>query len=641
MSGQKPIITIPIGAETTELEEALRLIEQLKAEAASVGSDLKAKFQTPRTATPFNGQSSDKKNPFNALRSAANDPKLNGPGSFISRFDRSSRDSARSWGAIEKSTTNVFRSLVNINRSGAGFNSLLRGFGGIGGAAGALTAGALGSVLAAINNLSDKNKQARALGLPIGSAQAFDANFDKFGLSSESLRSIADAQGDVNRWGTFVAAGLRPEQIQREDPEQLAVDFYRAASQKFKTWMSQGLPATTLAKTYGFTDLASVEQLRTGSSYSEDDWGRAQFNYLQDAQRNAVNQGTADQATATKAALSSDWNAAINAFDTQLANAAPEVEALGKAASDAAVRFINFLGPQAKNVLDALQSDQPQPRSPNYPPTITGGLTKLGYGLRDTVPKLATTGTLLTNQKPQSPSWDWRHPFGTLQHTDSTQSSAVQSSAAPSTAARAAFNTAPPAREWIQQALPVVADIESGGNPKAMNSKSGAAGLYGIMPSNARAYGIDPTDPKASQGVATALLTDYFRRYKGDRAKALAAYNWGPGNAKNPRLDADIAAHGDDWLRYAPSETREYLYKAEQRGLDVFGDDTADRAYVRSMHLAHLAEHVGKAVSNAVSDGGGARFRKPDPININNTVTVDVSVPPGHSVSVTAGGIPQ
>ncbi len=44
-----------------------------------------------------------------------------------------------------------------------------------------------------------------------------------------------------------------------------------------------------------------------------------------------------------------------------------------------------------------------------------------------------------------------------------------------------------------------------------------------------------------------------LKRY-GDYPKTFGAYNAGPG-----RVDALIAQYGDDWLRYAPAETRAYV----------------------------------------------------------------------------------
>lgn len=54
-----------------------------------------------------------------------------------------------------------------------------------------------------------------------------------------------------------------------------------------------------------------------------------------------------------------------------------------------------------------------------------------------------------------------------------------------------------------------IAQIESNGNPNAVNPKSGAAGLFQFMPETARQYGLsDPKDPAASREAAGKLLAD-------------------------------------------------------------------------------------------------------------------------------------
>jgi len=46
------------------------------------------------------------------------------------------------------------------------------------------------------------------------------------------------------------------------------------------------------------------------------------------------------------------------------------------------------------------------------------------------------------------------------------------------------------------------------------------------------------------------------QRYGGDLSKMWGAYNAGPG-----RVDDLIRQYGNDWLRYAPAETRNYVSK--------------------------------------------------------------------------------
>jgi soluble lytic murein transglycosylase-like protein len=99
------------------------------------------------------------------------------------------------------------------------------------------------------------------------------------------------------------------------------------------------------------------------------------------------------------------------------------------------------------------------------------------------------------------------------------------------------------------------AQQESGFNPSAVNPGSGATGVMQLLPSTAAGLGVtnllDPT-----QNV-TAGLTYYqqlLNQFGGDQQKALAAYDWGPGNVSNA-----VQQYGANWLSAAPSETQNYV----------------------------------------------------------------------------------
>lgn len=70
---------------------------------------------------------------------------------------------------------------------------------------------------------------------------------------------------------------------------------------------------------------------------------------------------------------------------------------------------------------------------------------------------------------------------------------------------------------------------ESGFRPNA-KSPAGATGIAQIMPATAKGWGVNPNDPKASLDAAARAMAKYIKSYKGDYAKALAAYNAGVGN---------------------------------------------------------------------------------------------------------------
>ena len=80
--------------------------------------------------------------------------------------------------------------------------------------------------------------------------------------------------------------------------------------------------------------------------------------------------------------------------------------------------------------------------------------------------------------------------------------------------------------------LSAVVDQESGGNPRAV-SHAGAQGLCQLMPDTARGLGVeDPFDPAQSLDGGARYLRQMLDENGGDRVRALAAYNAGPGRVR-------------------------------------------------------------------------------------------------------------
>ena len=101
--------------------------------------------------------------------------------------------------------------------------------------------------------------------------------------------------------------------------------------------------------------------------------------------------------------------------------------------------------------------------------------------------------------------------------------------------------------------LTAVCRQESAGNPNAQ-SPAGACGLFQFMPGTAADFGINPYDPAQSADAAAKYLSQHLSRNGGDVAKALASYNWGPGN-----VNKTVERYGDNWLAHAPAETKNYV----------------------------------------------------------------------------------
>lgn len=96
-----------------------------------------------------------------------------------------------------------------------------------------------------------------------------------------------------------------------------------------------------------------------------------------------------------------------------------------------------------------------------------------------------------------------------------------------------------------------VAWQESRYNPEAYNMGSTATGMMQIVP---RWHpNVDASNPKEAIPYAAGYLAALKYRF-GSWSKALAAYNWGPGN-----LAKLMTEHPKDWIGYVPRETSKYV----------------------------------------------------------------------------------
>jgi len=121
---------------------------------------------------------------------------------------------------------------------------------------------------------------------------------------------------------------------------------------------------------------------------------------------------------------------------------------------------------------------------------------------------------------------------------------------------------------------------ESGFNPTAQ-SPAGATGIAQFMPATAQGMGIDPTDPYASLDGAAKLMASNLEKYGGDYAKALAAYNAGPGNVdkyggvppfeETQRYVSNILGAGQNVVRNVQQGAQDVLQGARQAGTNVLG----------------------------------------------------------------------
>lgn len=157
--------------------------------------------------------------------------------------------------------------------------------------------------------------------------------------------------------------------------------------------------------------------------------------------------------------------------------------------------------------------------------------------------------------------------------------------------------------------LNVVEQAESGGNRFAV-SKAGAMGPFQFMPGTAKDMGLcggEVFDKDLAEAAARRYFQMLFKRYEGDAAKAVAAYNWGMGN---------VDKYG---LTSLPKETYDYLRKI----LPQIGEaDSLDRIAMRGTQQSQAGTQSRVVIDVALNQAPGSdinaqlRSNMPPPIII-------------------------
>ena len=456
------------------------------------------------------------------------------------------RQSESLWTSIAKSSAALASNAISISAHVIKWGSILGG-------------GLLGGSLFGLDRLgaaaSDQRRSSTGLGLSVGEQKAFDVNLGRFVNPNAFLGGINKAVSDISQQGPLYALGVNPNQSTAD----VAIATLRAVRARAMGTSENQLGL--LGSMYHLDQLGlGVEDIRRLRKASPSEFEGQMSHYRTDV-------GSLNVADKTGQA----WQN----FTSQMERAGQTIEKI----------FINGLVPLAgplehlsaavvKTLSNIMAKDGVMSQGidalarwiENFSVKVASdkfqqAISKFMMGLTDLADLIHTiahpydTARDWTSRRIEKDVDEQSSFFSSVADWLSPNRSSVTSS-------KSAYRDYLARKDWASglpsNFLESVWNTESGSNMYPPNSSKGAIGAFQFMPATAKQYGVNPSDPVSSANGAARYFHDLDMKYGGDITKALAAYNWGPGN-----VDAVLAdkSKSKDWFLYTPLETQNYVIK--------------------------------------------------------------------------------
>jgi hypothetical protein len=675
----KPILKLPVDSE--DFDALLKKIENFKKDLGELPEAWAKQDEGVKLLSSSFEMAS---NHFNKIKQDANDTKLTGNSSFISRFEKSSDKAEKSWGKMtkwisdsQKNLTGIARMAIISSSRGGLFGAAAGGVLGLGGVI-------VGGTVAAAGALADQNIRMRGLGLRPGEESAFTTEYAKYAGGEDAASGVLDTAAAAKRNPVFAqplnAIGISNAEVNKMTTTELAQAMMEKIGPAFNAHNQNGMGELWMKNT-GLSQLLNPETAQRAGTYGQSDFAQTREEFATLNKQLALNQDAYDKGTeALKrfvAALKEDETSILQAFTPLL----DPLSTLAKEFSDAVVAFaksgelmddVDAIGTAFKELSSAAEwvSDKlndlfgfkgkPEDKdAPDFHLEKGGVGARLWWGI--THPFTDTTHMTDDEKAPGADyNWMWHNKGGPKNAPVGTGGN---------------YYDVEKKYGLPQGLLEDINHIEdASGNPQAENPITHAKGNFQLMPDTAKRFGVDPTDTKASADAAGQIMRENLKKYNGDLAKAIAAYDG------DTHIDADTVKYNGDWLKGAKPETLAYLKKMQGMGMDLGthvqdmkeakGDYARSKAYQSQVandqagnapqmpgvtdhilsELSSVIKHLDTTVTSIFREGGGSAYRSPDSRtaqridhqgNQSMRLKVDVITPPGTNVNVTNGGTAQ
>ncbi|WP_367303615.1 lytic transglycosylase domain-containing protein [Burkholderia multivorans] len=476
------------------------------------------------------------------------------------QFNIMAREGLHTMSKMAKEASNVGKAVFDIGKWLLKIGAIGGGIAGLGGIFSAI------SLRDLAHSAVTEQRGARGVGLTPGQFKAFGMDFGRF-LDPSILSHVADAQNSYQgRVWLGLATGLGAQAVANQGPDQLAIRLATRAHDWWTKTPASQRTAENLAAA-GFTQSGlTLEDVRRLGNTPMSELQAARSQYGRDQRSLNVSNGTTQAWYEFDRQITLAGRMLETSLTNRLVELAPSLRSFVTTLTKDADQLINdiFTPKNLKAVEDGITGLTTYLGSPTFQQDmkdfagliglVAGAIRKAArfFGI-DTSSQKGDDG----NFDLGSGSNDWS--TGGISSADKALGYTRHALTMPGDPAGYLANIEkqrglPPgtlSRMWQVES-------KSGKNLVGPLLKNGdqAIGDFQFTSGtwNDWGNGGDRFSFKDQSGSAGRYMQFLMKKYGGDIRKALAAYNWGPGN-----LDKDIAKNGGQWESNLPAETRNYI----------------------------------------------------------------------------------
>ncbi|MDR8750773.1 hypothetical protein FEP95_04757 [Burkholderia multivorans] len=530
----KPIINIDVNAD--QFKAFYELYEQFEAKVGSmpkewqqIDASMRRNAATAKTLASGIQSSTEAQRQFNIM----------------------AREGLHTMSKMAKEASNVGKAVFDIGKWLLKFGAIGGGIAGLGGILGAISLRDL-----AHSAVTDQ-RGARGVGLTPGQFKAFGMDFGRF-MDPSILSHVADAQNSYQgRVWLGLATGLGAQAVASQGPDQLAIRLATRAHD----WWTKTPPSQRTAENLaaaGFTQSGlTLEDVRRLGNTPMSELQAARAQYGRDQRSLNVSNGTTQAWYEFDRQITLAGRTLETSLTNRLVELAPSLRSFVTTLTKDADQLINdiFTPKNLKAVEDGITGLTTYLGSPEFKQDMKDFAGLVGLVV-DGIRKAARFLGIDTSSTPEtSPSGatskgsSWEQAFGMVRHKLTMPSDPAGYLA--DIEKQRGLPAGTLARMW---------KIESGSGSNLIGPalKNGDQAIGDFQFTSAAWHdwgnGGDRYSFKDEAGAAGRYMQSLMKKYGGDIRKALAAYNWGPGN-----VDKDIAKNGGQWESNLPAETRKYI----------------------------------------------------------------------------------